>query len=288
MKLRTPLIYYGGKTMLADFVISNLPPHKRYIDVFGGGAAVQIRKAPSEVEVYNDIGFVYEFFRCLRSDDGAELIRRLQNTPWSSLEFDNCRLTWEGESDPIEKVRKWVVRINQGFTHEQDCDQWLISQAVNSASAHANRMYLLPLIRERFMRVILEHKSFEHIIGQYDHKDALFYCDPPYPQESRKEGGGEYENEMSLEQHELLLDMLNKIDGQAVVSGYSHPLYHEKLKDWRVVSKTRRGQIHNGAQSYTMRTEYLYIREHTQYGLWNTTQQKERSDVAELYQQEFA
>lgn len=273
-RLRTPLIYYGGKTMLADTIIDLIPPHKNWVDVFGGGAAVTVAKPPSEQEVYNDIGFVHKFFEILRYPALAdELIEQLKLTPWSRQEYEEVALEWwnVGLGD-IEQVRRWVVLINQGFTHREDGKSWLLSKDVNTAQAWKNHIDSLPLIVERFRHIIVEHRDFTWILDRYDNKNTCFYCDPPYMPNAHNDRGKGYVNEMSIEQHEQLLDILLHVKGQAVVSGYSSPLYDNALKDWRLKKVTRPGQIRNEGQERTDRTEQIWIKEH-HHGIWQMDRQ---------------
>ena len=266
-KLMTPLVYYGGKSKLAEDVISCIPPHSTWVDVFGGGAAVTLSKKPSEKEYYNDIGFVYTFFKVLR-ERGEELYDKLILTPWSRKEFEHC-LKWREEDDELEKARMWFTNINQGFTHEESCTSWLINKGANSSQAFANRIDMLPQVIARFRRIVIECRSFEELIPLYDNKNVVFYCDPPYIAESRVADGGGYEHEMSWEEHDHLLWMLNRADAQAVVSGYPSPLYDYYLKDWKLKTVVRPSAIHNGkALDNGERFECIWTKEHQQ-GLWS-------------------
>ena len=64
--IRAPFPWFGGKAghKIKDAILSALPPHKRYLEPFGGGASILIAKQPAEVEVYNDVNRgVVNFFR---------------------------------------------------------------------------------------------------------------------------------------------------------------------------------------------------------------------------------
>ena len=62
-----PLIWYGGKGLLAQKLVPLLPQHRIYVEPFAGGASVLFAKPPSPVEVLNDVhGDLVNFYRVLR------------------------------------------------------------------------------------------------------------------------------------------------------------------------------------------------------------------------------
>lgn len=87
---RPVLRYFGGKWILAPWIISHFPPHKVYCEPYGGAASVLMRKPRSYAEVYNDLdGDIVRFFRVLQDPASAdELERRLRLTPFAREEFD--------------------------------------------------------------------------------------------------------------------------------------------------------------------------------------------------------
>jgi len=276
-KLTTPLTYFGGKASLADFIVNKMPAHEVYVELCGGGAAVLIAKGRAPLtEVYNDIGWVANFFKALR-DHPEDLYRKLVYSPWSREEFDTCVATWKEEDDPVEKARKWFCVINQGFTHQESCKSWLIPGGVNAAEAFANKVDMLPVVAERFRKVIIENRSYDEIVEQYDAPNVLFYADPPYTEDSRTGGG--YEHEMTQEDHLKLIMMLSEAKGQAMISGYANPLYDIMLEDWDKATKTRRSAIHNkNAKDVGDRTECLWIKRHANKGsLWQVGDGKEKA-----------
>src|SRR5882724_7496517 len=78
-----PLSYIGGKNRLAKHIISLFPEHTTYVEPFAGGAQVFFHKAPSHVEVLNDLSFdVVNFFRVCQWHY-EELVRQLHFHPIS-------------------------------------------------------------------------------------------------------------------------------------------------------------------------------------------------------------
>ena len=64
---RPALRYHGGKWKIAPWIIKHFPEHDCYVEPYGGGASVLLRKRPSFLEVYNDVfGSVVNFFKVLR------------------------------------------------------------------------------------------------------------------------------------------------------------------------------------------------------------------------------
>lgn len=268
---RTPVVYYGGKSRDADWIIGNMPPHDTFVDVFGGGGAITFRKPLSNTVVYNDIGNVSNFFRVLR-EHGEELTRRLYLTPFSREEFLHCASTWMdvmNSGDEIEWARRWYVTVSQGYTHEENGRTWRVSKQVSTAEVYSRHVDELPYIIEKLKSIQIEHCSFEKLIPLYDIPEALLYCDPPYLSETRASLGN-YMNEMSEEKHREFLEMVTRCKAQVIVSGYDSDLYHSYLGKWRIARKTALSAIQNSSsiKNRASRTEVLWIKEH-RHGLWS-------------------
>jgi len=105
--LRPVLRYMGSKGLLAGRIVRHFPQHKSYVEPFGGGASVLLNKPRSVIETYNDLDLeVVNFFRVLRQHS-AELVRRLELTPYARAEFEE---SFEPADDPVEQARRFFVR----------------------------------------------------------------------------------------------------------------------------------------------------------------------------------
>lgn len=283
---RTPLVYRGGKTTLTSWIIPYFPPHKIFVDVFGGGGGITFAKGPSENDIYNDIGNVSKFFRVLQLH-GDAVYRRLYFTPYSRDYFYECCASVdsllelaESEGKPenytakdiwIDWACKWYISLTQSFRREEDDDSWLVSKSVNAAKVQASHIDDFPQIISRLRNIIIENKDFAIILKNYDGKDTLFVMDPPYVPDTWEAEKGGYRNIMPKERHEELLEMACGLKGQVIICGYPSHLYDSRLTEkrgWKRVSKTRKGGIKNSSQEAGDRTEVLWLRTHHGEGLW--------------------
>ncbi|WP_416768486.1 DNA adenine methylase [Sulfurimonas sp. ST-25] len=195
---RPPLRYHGGKFRVAKKIIELIPPHLTYIEPFGGGAGVLLRKARSKNEIYNDLdGDIVNVFRVLRDpDQSKKLIELLRLTPFSREEM---KLGWEETNDPVEQARRTIVRSHMGFgsagaTKGRTGFRGL-DRCEASFSAPAKQWASLPdhlvAVVNRMQGVVVENMEAERLIENTDHTQTCFYVDPPYLPETRSsmEGG---------------------------------------------------------------------------------------------------
>lgn len=240
---RPPVRYYGGKWRIADWIISMFPPHTCYVEPFGGGASVLLRKSPARFEVLNDLdNDVVNFFAVLRTRPDA-LIRAILLTPYARLEL---RRAYRRVSDPLEAARRFYVRSWQSFGsgqgHQQTGWRYQIGNTVDSrasAIGSFNRTEHLWAVAERLKQVQIEHDDACKVIQRFDGPRTLFYIDPPYLHSTRhvdsvKKG---YQHEMTEDQHRELAALLRSLHGMIIVSGYQSPLYDELYGDWQCVSR---------------------------------------------------
>lgn len=180
---RPPLRYFGGKFRLSKWIIPNLPPHKCYVEPFGGGAGVLLNKAPSYNEVYNDLdGEVVNFFRMLR-EHPDELIRAIELTPYARAE--QVQAFNEPADNPLERARRLYVRCWQSYGGGRT--QWSTGWRYEIGDTRGKRIIddwnetdHLQAVVSRLKNVQIENDDALRVIERFDSDDTLFYCDPPY------------------------------------------------------------------------------------------------------------
>ena len=254
--IRPPMPYSGGKQRVAAAIADLLPPHKSYVEPFAGALSVLLAKQPAEMETINDInGDLVTFWRVLR-DQPAELERVCALTPHSRAEY---RASWDRPEDlgDIERARRVWVNLTQSRGSRMARSGWRFVHGGNRLALSAyldGYVARMADVAERLRSVSLECRDALDVIRAYGLPDAVLYVDPPYLADTRY--GLQYLDEFqTLDQHELLLDALEETPAAVVLSGYTHPVYERRLRDWE------RHEISSMNMRGAPRTEVVWIRE---------------------------
>lgn len=188
----------GSKSGSAEWIISKMPQHDTYIELFGGSATVLYQKPPSKYEILNDVNDdVIQFFEVLR-DSPDELADWLSNVPYSRSQYQE----WVDEyyagyrpDDPIERAGRFVSLRYMQFVGVSDSANGFKTRARRSAArTFRNAVKRIESVAERFEEVTIENRGFDEIIEQYDTSavQVLFYADPPY-RGSRRQYGQDFD-----------------------------------------------------------------------------------------------
>ncbi len=264
--MKRPIVrYHGGKWRIAPWIISHFLPHRIYVEPFGGGGGVLLRKARSYAEVYNDLDAeIVNVFRMTR-DAGEELKRLLTLTPFSRDEF---RESYNRSSDPIEQARRTIARSFMGYgSNAVSAEKGTTGFRSNSnrsgtTPAHDWKNYadVFDLLIDRLRGVVIENRDAKEVMAKHDGPDTLHYVDPPYVLATRASPRHGYRHEMTDFDHEELADFLGKLKGAVVLSGYASPLYEGLFRQWQRIETAARA---DGAQH---RTEVLWLNDQAAYG----------------------
>jgi DNA adenine methylase len=236
-----------------------MPPHRIYVEPFGGAASVLIRKPPCYAEVYNDLdGEIVNVFRVLRSRVLSQrLERNLRLTPFAREEFELC---YRVDKNPVERARRTIIRSFMGFGSNAvnpDAMTGFRSNSSRSGTTPAHDWRNFPdevsRFHERMMGVTIENRDAIEVMAQQDTPDTLHFVDPPYVPETRSEKHG-YKCEMDNAGHERLIDFLNYggLKGMVLLSGYDNALYRARLNWYRIERESHA----DGARD---RTEMLWL-----------------------------
>lgn len=239
MKPTRPILrYHGGKWEIAKWIISHFPPHRVYVEPYGGAASVLMQKERSWAEVYNDLdGDIVNLFKALR-EFPKELHDSVLATPFARDEYVAA---FQESRGLVESARRALIRSHMGHagiaTHGRASG--FRSACVNSGSHPASQWAGFPRvfqqIIDRWRGVVIENRDAIEVIRQQDDPQTLFYLDPPYVTSSR-DAGRDYRHEMTDADHEALACTLSSISGMVVLSGYSTGLYERLYAGWETDS----------------------------------------------------
>lgn len=275
----SPLVWYGGKHYLLNTLLPILEqiPHHTYVEPFGGAGWVLLAKRPVPVEVFNDIDeYLIDFFRVVADPNlFQQFFRRVSALPFSRQLFYECRQSLEATEDIVERAVKWFVVVRQSFGGKGKGGGWKVGIFKSYARAWMAAIALLPEVHQRLQRVAIENYDFRKVFALYDSPSTLFYCDPPYVPETRG-SPSVYRHEMTLEDHQELVQILLSLQGYWVLSGYEHEVYQPLIEaGCRVVSKPVALHVVNSRQTggkRPLRQEMIYIcpkaKEQQQRSLW--------------------
>ncbi len=195
-------------------------------------------------------------FEVIRSN-AEELAWMIEMTPWSEDEYEAYELPerYHGSDDPVENARRFLVRCWQAHGTKLGSTCGWRHKGIASNSSTTKLWCKLPerilAIVDRLKDAEIRNRSALELIDYYRHPSYLVYADPPYVLSTRTYNL--YPNEMTDQEHLLLLDTLDHHPGPVVLSGYAHPLYNERLAHWEQV------QMPSLAEHGKMRMEVLWL-----------------------------
>jgi DNA adenine methylase len=181
-------------------------------------------------------GELVNLFRMYR-ERGAELIRRLESTPYSRAEFYRA---YQKTDDPMEAARRLVIRSFMGFagvTWQKTGFRTSHHESRSTASSWKNYTPAMSAVIERLRGVTIENRPAIAVMRYHDSEHTLIYVDPPYLKSTRTDTKDDYQFEMTDADHITLSDVLKDLSGLVMISGYPSELYDGLYSGWERVEK---------------------------------------------------
>lgn len=251
--LHAPFGWIGGKSKLANEIVGMIPPHKIYIEVFGGALNILYSKQKSKIEVVNDINSnLINLHRSIRTNPQT-LSMYLNQLLISRELFNDIKEKKIKPRNNIEAAAFYLYILTQSFGSKGDN----FGMSAKAMTKPVNIYKSYQKWANRLKGVTIENKSFNELIPLYDNNDAFFYCDPPYVETESyyKDTGGFGEKE-----HILLADALSNINGKFLVSYNDHEIVRELYKDFKIkVSKEIEYTLGKNAQNKHKKVREIYI-----------------------------
>lgn len=180
-KMQSPLPYIGGKSKLSETIISMMPEHDAYCEVFCGAGWVFFRKEPSKYEVINDLD---SDLICLYRVLQHHLEEFMKQFKWLLV----SRELWEDfKRQQVAGGLTDIQRAAHYYYLQRLCFGGRVKgRAYGTAPLHQPRINLLRMeedlseVHLRLARVTIENLPWQDFVKRYDKGRTLFYLDPPY------------------------------------------------------------------------------------------------------------
>ncbi|MHB8772953.1 MAG: DNA adenine methylase [Syntrophales bacterium] len=208
------LAYMGGKSLLAKKIVTKIPKHNCYCEVFAGAAWILFKKEESEVEIINDINTdLVTLYRVVKHPL-EEFIRYLKWILVAREEFARFKKENPESLTDIQRAVRFYYLLKTGFGSKMQ------NPTFGIAASRQPRFNLLRVEEElsavhlRLSRVYVENRSYQDIIPRFDREDTFFYIDPPYYGFEDYYGPGIF----SREDFAKLRDLLASLQGKFILS----------------------------------------------------------------------
>jgi len=235
--MRSPIKWVGGKSRLRKYIIPLLPEHTCYVEPFAGAAWVLFGKAPSPVEIINDIDQdLVNFFRVIK-EKPENFIQSFEWTLASRAEYEYLAKQDVSTLTDIERAYRFYYLIMAGWGGELKYPRF---QTSITDGGHGNRLIgalkhlrqRVEPVYQRLQTVIIENLDWQICIDKYDRTGVVMYIDPPYP----GNGANYAHNIRDWETHQQLSERLATTQCQWILSSYDKPEIHELFKQFHIQS----------------------------------------------------
>ena len=242
--------YAGGRSYVLKHIFSVMPPHKVYIEVFGGLAPVLLNKPRSNVEIYNDIDDRLVNMLIQLRDHPEAFEEFIKSTPYSQgLHEQYLKLYFSPEFRRIDRLRQALITYYLIATSFNGAigNGMRISLAVNEARRFKNRAKKIKLIADRLKYVTFTCLDYREVFRRWGDRNVLMFLDPPYIDVQQY-----YVREWRIEDHIELAQRIKKLECDWILIYNDHPLIRrlymgydykeleEKSMMERVIGKERR------------------------------------------------
>ena len=228
--VQSPLRWAGGKKRIAGLLARALPPHRTYVEPFGGAASVLLAKPKSPVEVYNDLdGELVNFFRVLQEEPEAFL----HSFRWALVarsEYERLAALDPAELSPVDRAHRFFYLVMGGWGAEAGRPRFQTAvrdkgggNRLIGALAHLEER--IRPVHQRLQGVLVEALPWQEVLARYDGPGTVFYLDPPYPNHQVRYGVGMRD----LEDHHELWRALARLEGRWLLSTYDDPELRKEM-----------------------------------------------------------
>jgi len=217
--MNSPFPWPGGKRALKKILLTLIPQHEIYAEVFAGSAKLLFAKEPSGLEVMNDLnGDVTNFFRVVKHRP-AELAERFEIECIHAGRFRELRnQAIPDQTNELDRALRFAYLVWYSFGAKGEHFARLSAKSPRPRRPLDRVRDLLRETAARLARVLIEQRDFAEILARYDSPGTFFYLDPPYV---AFQSNGRYEP-LAPERREQMFAAMAKLKGSFLLSFDDH------------------------------------------------------------------
>jgi len=224
--------YPGGRRLVLKQLLSMLPPHNVYIEVFGGGAPVLLNKAPSKIEIYNDIDSRLVNMLVQIRDHPDYFSYMIEHTPYSQKIYREYleKYTYKyNELNDLEKA--WITFYLIATSFNGQIGHGLrICLTTNEAYRFHNKSETVKRVARRLRNVIFTCMDYREVFRKWGDKRCLMFLDPPYLVEQKY-----YVSTWGTAQHIELARWIRRLKCDWILIVNDHPLMYKLYGGYELV-----------------------------------------------------
>jgi DNA adenine methylase len=229
-----PFPYMGGKAQLARKLVSLLPDHRTYVEVFGGGANLLFAKPPSQVEVYNDKDrLLVNLLRIIKTRP-KQLMQVAGRMPYSRTLYEQLQNELRQgalKGSQVQQAAKFLFLLRASFFAHPE-KGWRFAVATREGPRLENGIAGLEQISTRLRGVYIDCLDFRRCIKNWDRPDTFHYVDPPYYETTSYRRGIAF----TTRDHEDLAILLRLAKGKWLLTLNDQPRIRELYRGFSVTN----------------------------------------------------
>jgi DNA adenine methylase len=199
-----------GQTHLLSTLLSLIPKHKLYLELFSGSLTVFWNKHASTQEVVNDIdGRLINTLKVVKNY--PDQLKKLLNMPSSRDLYYMYQEEMKTETDPVKRAAMYLYLITNTWSGISKEGSTFVPKMRNHLASKINQ---LDWFSNRLKDVCIENLDCLEAIKKYDTPDTFILADAPY----RIVGDSLYEYFFTDNDHVRLSKAIREIKGKFLIT----------------------------------------------------------------------
>lgn len=259
--MKTPIIYYGGKTSIIQHIQEMVPVHSAYAEWFCGGATLLFQKDPVRHELINDrLDIVVNFYQQLKYNF-KKLHRHIDASVYSRslLKRANHIFMSHKVGLPVDKIDlAWAFWYSCHVSYSQKLFssglKYSMSNDVKPDILQQKKREFTEQLSRRIEHVIIEHRDFRQIAKTRNKPEFFHYQDPPYIDADM----GHYKGSFTRDDFEELLEWnATQMNGKFLLSSYHNDILSEYIAKYGWFCREISLGVGGGKTTRTSKVELL-------------------------------